>query len=109
VITKFVDGEKQDDWNTDGLDGRRALQEFAILFADGDADERRAWYVNSVQIRPRKLSDAELMALGTPAAAGLPLVIGGQEPPDEPLLSVAADGANSLTLSWPPGAEGFVL
>src|SRR5690606_26116243 len=32
VITKFVDGIKQDDWNTDTVDGRRALQEFAILF-----------------------------------------------------------------------------
>ena len=107
VVTKFVDGVKQDDWNTDGLDGRRALQEFAILFADGDADERRVWYVNSIQVHSRKLSDGELIALGTPVASGIPLLLDVEEPA-EAILSIADDG-NTLTLSWDQALQGFGL
>src|SRR6185436_13554741 len=56
VVTKYVDGIKQDDWTANqGLDNpRRALQPTAILFADGDVpnvDERAIMYINSVQIR----------------------------------------------------------
>jgi hypothetical protein len=36
----------------------------AILFADGDEDERRVMWVNSVQVRSGKLTDPELEALG---------------------------------------------
>src|SRR6185369_15115200 len=77
VVTKYVDGIKQDDWTANqGLDNpRRALQPTAILFADGDVpnpDERREWWVNSIQIRSGKLSDAEMVALGGPASDGIP-------------------------------------
>ncbi|HIG29648.1 MAG TPA: hypothetical protein EYQ50_18360 [Verrucomicrobiales bacterium] len=69
LITKFVDGIKQDDWVQQSLDqNRRALKEFAILFTDGDQDEQNKWYVNRVQIREGKLSDAELALLGGPSA-----------------------------------------
>ena len=71
IITKYIDGVKQHDWSTDGLDGRRALNAFAILFADGDADERREWYVNSVQVREGRMSDGELAFLGAPKAGGI--------------------------------------
>ena len=108
VVTKFVDGIKQDDWSTDGLDGRRALQEYAILFADGDQDERRVWYVNSIQVHSRKLSDAELTALGAPAAAGIPLMLQVEEP-EEATLAIAAASGNNLTITWPAGLQGFVL
>ena len=107
VITKFVDGVKQDDWKTDGLDGRRALNPFAILFADGDADERRVWYVNSVQVHGRKLSDAELVALGTPTAAGLPLTI-QVAAPQQAVLQFTRSG-NTLNVSWDASLTGFVL
>src|SRR6185436_9241865 len=62
VVVKYVDGIKQDDWTANqGLDNpRRALLPTAILFADGDQDERRVMYVNSVQIRSGRLTDAEL-------------------------------------------------
>ncbi len=75
VVTKYVDGIKQDDWTANqGLDNaRRALQPTAILFADGDQDERREMWVNSIQIRPGKLSDAQIAALGGPSASGLPI------------------------------------
>src|SRR5262249_4591288 len=73
VVTKYVDGIKQDDWTANqGLDNpRRALQPTAILFGDGDQDERRVMYVNSIQIRDGKLSDAEMVTLGGPDARGI--------------------------------------
>ncbi len=77
VVTKYVDGIKQDDWVTGhSLDAaRRALQPTALLFADGDQDERRVMYVNSVQIRPGKLTDAQAAWLGGPSANGIPVFI----------------------------------
>jgi hypothetical protein len=77
VVTKYVDGIKQDDWTANqGLDNaRRSLLPTAVLFGDGDQDERRAFYVNSVQIRAGKLSDAQAVLLGKPSAAGIPLVV----------------------------------
>jgi hypothetical protein len=58
VVTKYVDGIKQDDWTANqGLDNaRRALQPTAILFGDGDQDERREMYVNS-DPDPRRQTD----------------------------------------------------
>ena len=77
VVTKYVDGIKQDDWTANqGLDNdRRAMQPTAILFGDGDQDERRTMWVNSIQIRAGKLSDAEMVALGGPEACGIPATI----------------------------------
>src|SRR6266496_1267237 len=77
VVTKYVDGIKQDDWTVNqGLDNpRRALLPTAILFGDGDQDERRIMWVNSIQIRAGKLSDSECFALSGPDAAGIPITI----------------------------------
>ena len=74
VVTKYVDGIKQDDWTANqGLDAaRRALQPTAILFGDGDQAERREMFVNSIQVRAGKLSDAECFAPGGPPASGIP-------------------------------------
>jgi len=74
---KYVDGIKQDDWTAGhALDNpRRSLAPTAVLFADGDGDtERRRMWVNSIQIRAGKLSDAEIVALGTASASGIPVV-----------------------------------
>ncbi|HKS38790.1 MAG TPA: hypothetical protein VJW76_16465 [Verrucomicrobiae bacterium] len=111
VVTKFVDGIKQDDWTANqSLDNpRRALQPTAILFADGDVpnpDERREWWVNSIQIREGKLSDAEMVALGGPTAAGIPVAITGVVLP--PTIAVNRSG-NTVTISWPTVATGFTL
>ncbi len=75
VVVKYVDGIKQDEWTANqSLDNtRRSLAETAILFGDGDQDERRAMYVNAVQIRSGRLSDAEIVTLGGPSAAGIPV------------------------------------
>ena len=77
VVAKFVDGIKQDDWTANqGLDApRRSLGATAILFGDGDQDERREMFVNAVQIRVGRLSDVECALLGTPTAGGIPLVL----------------------------------
>src|SRR4029453_17123327 len=45
----------------------------AVLFGDGDQDERRVMWVNSIQIRQGKLTDAEAAALGGPSVDGAPL------------------------------------
>jgi len=106
IVTKFVDGIKQGDWTAyQYLDHpRRALQPAAILFADGDQDERREWWVNSIQIRSGKLSDAECVALGGPSASGIPRVEGRFSWS----IQWRVNG-NWLALSWPVEATGFTI
>jgi hypothetical protein len=107
VVTKFLDGSKEDDWTANQfLDApRRALQAFALLFADGvPSDERSTMYVNSIQIRSGKLSDAEMAALGGPSAAGIP------HPPVGPAPSIIVSlAASSVSLSWPGTATDYTL
>jgi hypothetical protein len=109
VVTKYVDGVKQDDWTANqGLDNpRRALQPIAILFGDGDQDERREMWVNSVQIRSGKLSDAELASLGAPTAAGIPVALDVTAPP-LPALAIAHEG-QGVRVSWPSDITDFTL
>jgi hypothetical protein len=77
VVTKFVDGIKQDDWTANqSLDNtRRTLSATAVLFGDGDQDERREMFVSSIQVRAGRLTDAQLYLLGKPTAAGIPVVL----------------------------------
>lgn len=107
VVTKYVDGIKQDDWTANqSLDNpRRSLLSTAILFGDGDQDERREMWVNSIQIRFGKLSDAELEALGGPTANGIPIVLAVAA---EPILSVART-VQGVGITWPEGLTGFRL
>jgi hypothetical protein len=107
VVVKYVDGIFQDNWTANqGLDNpRRALQPTAILFADGDQDERREWWVNAIQIRAGRLSDAEIESLGGPSADGIPLALTVQPPPS---LSLSLVG-DSLTISWSADAAGYAL
>jgi hypothetical protein len=111
VVVKYVDGIFQDNWTANqGLDNpRRALQPTAILFADGDQDERREMWVNAIQIREGRLSNAEIEALNGPSAAGIPVVIEGVPPVVEPpVLRIAKNPNGSITLSWESTAT-FVL
>jgi hypothetical protein len=78
VISKFIDGVKAADqtgWSGAGLNGRHALLPTALLFADEDGESQAA-YINSIQIRNYKMSDAGVAALGGPTADGVPLVSG---------------------------------
>ena len=110
VIAKFVDGIKQEDWVQQGLDqDRRALKAFSILFADGDNDDRRLLYVNSVQIRSGKLSDAQIVAMGGPSASGVPVFVNIEAPGGElPALRIARNG-DSVVVSWAAGVSGVTL
>jgi hypothetical protein len=110
VVTKFVDGIKQDDWTANqGFDNpRRTLLPSAILFGDGDADERRMMWVSSIQIRVGKLSDAEMEALGGPAANKIPLLIPGSSLPEQPKLQGRIQNG-AFILTWPATTVEYVL
>ena len=77
------------------------MSDVAHLFSDGGNDnEVNTYYVNSVQIRQGKLVDAEIVALGGPQAAGIPV--------PHPKLITSLSG-NNLTISWDAGVTGFNL
>jgi hypothetical protein len=108
---KYVDGIFQQDWTAGhALDNdRRSLAPTSILFADGDGDnERRRMWVNSVQIRAGALSQAELAALGTPTASGIPVAIALPAAAGVPRLTIVRLG-NDLRLSWPANVTDYRL
>jgi hypothetical protein len=109
VVTKYVDGIKQDDWTANqGLDNaRRSLLPTAVLFGDGDQDERRRMWVNSIQIRAGKISDAEATVLGGPSADGIPTDLKGGNVAGQWDFDFADLGASiGKPLSYLDGAEG---
>ena len=110
AVTKFVDGIKQDDWTANqGLDAaRRTLLPYAVLFADGQADERRVMWVSSIQIRSGKLSDTEMSALGGASPSKIPVRIPGVQPPEPPRLTISIHG-DTVTIGWPSDATGYSL
>lgn len=71
TFTSYVDGVPVQQNTGLTLDGRWALDQVALLFADED-QENAAGFVNSVQLRPEAMSAADLAALGGPTAAGIP-------------------------------------
>ncbi|HXJ76901.1 MAG TPA: hypothetical protein VNM37_28850, partial [Candidatus Dormibacteraeota bacterium] len=112
VVTKFLDGVKHADQFAPNnvLDGdRRTLPVAgAVLFGDGDDGERRGCYVNSIQIRAGKLSDAELTALGGPSAAGIPVAVAAPVAASIPRL-VISRASNQVRIVWPPDLVGYRL
>jgi hypothetical protein len=110
VVTKYVDGVFQDDWTFgQQLDApRRALLPSAVLFGDGDQDERRPMWVNSIQIRAGALSKAELESLGGPSASGIPILLSVAPPATPPTIAASVSGGQ-LTLSWPAEVTGYTL
>jgi len=110
VVTKYVDGIFQDDWTANqGLDNnRRAMLPTALLFADGDQDERREWWVDSIQVRAGALSKAEMAALGGASGNGIPVSITLPLLPPAARISSIVAGSN-LRLSWPASLTGYTL
>ncbi len=53
------------------VDGRFSLDAQALLFADNDSENSEG-FINSVQVRAYAMTDAEIAALGTATAAGIP-------------------------------------
>jgi hypothetical protein len=111
VVTKYLDGVKHADQlaPNNALDGdRRSLPvDGAVLFGDNDG-ERHPCYVNSIQIREGKLSDAELAALGAATASGIPVAITLPSTPPEARITFLSFG-NTLRLSWPAAVTGYTL
>ncbi len=107
VVVKYLNGSFQHNWTANqGLDNpRRSLLPTAVLFADGDQDERRLWWVNSVQIRAGALTGEQLAALGGPDAAGIPLTVPDATPP---VLGFGR-GQSSFIVYWPPDVTGWNL
>ena len=110
IVVKYADGIKQDEWRQQSLDqNRRALQEYAILFGD-NGDEHRKWYVNSIQIRDGKLSDAQLAWLGGPSAEGIPadipeINVGGQWDFNEGLVATVGEDLEFFGGAESPAAQ----
>ena len=100
VVVKYVDGIFQDNWTANqGLDAaRRAMLPTVLLFGDGDQDERRAMWVNSVQFRSGRLSNSDIEALGGPSASGIPLAI----PAAKPVVTTVVDGNAPAGLNGTP-------
>ena len=72
LVSKYLDGVKVADQTLDtGLDGRWALRPEMYLLNDEDG-ESELGYVNSVQMRDTKVSDAVVAILGGPSAGGIP-------------------------------------
>jgi hypothetical protein len=114
VVTKYIDGVFQDDWTSyQGLDHpRRAMQPAAILFADGDHDERRTMWVNSIQIRAGALTKFQMEALGGPSAQGIPLEIPEYNPEGPVELNIEALSRLAgmmVRVTWLASYTNFVL
>jgi len=109
IVAKFIDGVKVGEQTLgEGRDGRWSLYgaadtpNFALLFADNDGDNA-LMYVNSVQFRNGRLSDADIVALGGASAAGIP-----HPPAGAPSLTVGRAGSN-IVVSWPASATSYTL
>jgi hypothetical protein len=76
VIRKYIDGVEVGIQAIDSIDGRWALEPngFAELFNDNDGDTAPG-VVSSIQLRNQALSTAQMIAMGGPAAVGIPTVI----------------------------------
>ena len=72
TLSKYIDGILVNRQTlSSGVDGRYSLNPFALLFTDEDG-ETAAGFVNSIQFRNGVMTDAEVAALGSPTAAGIP-------------------------------------
>ena len=102
VAAKFIDGVKVGEQNPGAWDGRLAINsladkmDYALLFADNNG-ENALGYVNSVQFRPERLSDAVLAALGGPSASGIPLPT--NSPPAYTNLTIIAHPASQTLIA----------
>lgn len=107
TVGKYIDGQLVNLQTLgDGVDLRWSLGPIALLFTDEDG-ETAAGFVNSIQFRNRRLSDAEIAALGGATATGIPLAIpaafGGIR------ITRITSGANTLTLEWTGGTPPFTI
>lgn len=88
-FTSYLNGAPVQQNTGLSVDGRWAIAPVVLLFADED-QENAAGLVNSVQLRPEALPASDLLALGGPAATGIP-------PPSPPTFQLLS----------PNGGESF--
>ena len=113
VLTKFIDGFKVGH-QTGGLsnvDGRFALDPYALVFADNDGDVAEA-YVSSVQFSNGRRPDGFIQALGGPSPLKIPGIIRADLVGGQVVIhwsgGVALQSADSLAGPWltVPGTAG---
>lgn len=116
-VAKFIDGVKVADQTVNsGVDARWSLnpatnaKPYALLFADDD-NETQVGFVNSIQFRNGKMSDAEIAMLGKPSTSG---IVGATGPPliylqpqsrfalpgDRVTFTVRVSGSQPLSYQW---------
>ena len=105
VLTKFIDGVKVGN-QTSGLsdvDGRFALDPYALVFADNDGDVAEA-FVSSIQFSNGRRPDAFIEALGGPGPLKIPGVIRADMIGGHVVIrwsgGVALQSADSLAGPW---------
>jgi hypothetical protein len=112
VITKFIDGKKFQDQlrGTGQVDGRHTLRVEYLLFADEDGESQLA-FVNSVQIRNYKMTDADIAALGAPGSAGVPINVAVINPPVvvDDVVAAASLSGGQVVLTWTGGSGTFQI
>jgi hypothetical protein len=112
VLSKFIDGKLfQNQLRGTGLrDGRHTLRDRLLLFADEDGESQLA-YVNAVQIRNYKMTDAEIAALGAPTAAGIPINTTVINPPVvvPDVVASASLSGDQVVLTWTGGTGTFQI
>ena len=72
TYTSYINGERVQQNTGQTVDGRFALGESVLIFAD-ESGETAGGYVSSIQIRDVAMTDAELAEMGGPTAEGIPL------------------------------------
>jgi len=85
----------------DALDSRFSLPPEFELFSDED-NERTECYVNAIQIREGRMSDADIAALGGPDASGIPSAPagGGSVPVPPPRFNNPVLSFGQVTITW---------
>ena len=104
VVGKYINGFKHTTTVTsdgDALDSRFSLPPEFELFSDED-NERTECYVNAIQIREGRMSDADIAALGGPDASGIPSAPagGGSVPVPPPRFNNPVLSGGQVTITW---------
>ena len=105
VVGKYINGFKHSTnvtGNGDALDSRFSLPPEFTLFEDSDDNERTESYVNAIQIREGRMSDADIAALGGPDASGIPSAPagGGVLPVPPPRFNNPVLSGGQVTITW---------
>ena len=112
TYTSYVNGERVQQNTGQTVDGRFALGETVLIFADENG-ETSGGYVSSLQIRDSAMTDAELAAFGGATAEGIPLpeCIGPRCCLNRQFRANYIADSNAVVCSWASleGDESFLV